>query len=125
VGVEAKSLEATTALDITGMAMLAKQLGMVTDVICRQQDERNLKEAAKPAGGDVGRPGIQVGVDASSVLALPAVRMLRLNLCQTPLTTASVDKQSLDSMVRGWIDKTTAAVHTSIGVFEATVKALP
>jgi hypothetical protein len=98
------------------MAMLAKQLGMVTDVICRQQDER--KEAAKPAGGDVGRPGI--GVDASSVLALPAVRVL--NLCQTPLTT--VEKQSLESMVRGWIDKTTAAVHTSVDVFEATVKAL-
>jgi hypothetical protein len=100
------------------MAMLAEQLGMVTKVICRQEPEDERKESAKPAGGDVGRPG--VGVDASSVLALPAVQVL--NLCQTPLTT--VEKQALDSTVRGWIDKTTAAIHTSVDVFEAAVKAL-
>jgi hypothetical protein len=35
-----------------------------------------------------------------------------------------VEKQALDSTVRGWIDKTTAAVHTSVDVFETTVKAL-
>jgi hypothetical protein len=96
--------------------MLANQLGMVTEVIHRQQNER--KEAAQPVGGDVGRPG--VGVDTSSVLAHPAVQVL--HLCQIPLTT--VERQSLESTVRGWNVKMTAAVHTSVDVFEATVKAL-
>jgi hypothetical protein len=98
------------------MTMLASQMVVMdklATVIQGQQDGR--QKTAPPAGGDVGRPG--VGVDASSVLAHPAVQVLQL--CRTALTTA--ERQSLDSTVRGWVVKTTAAVHTSVEVFEATV----